>query len=199
MKWFLLGAVVTLMVFIVLFVFLHRLGGTPRHDATGPTEKYLSWLERSAAEAVNPAPGSDEERELVKKVQRAFTPFEVENVLANFPQAYADTFYFRDAFHTFTDLNTMVDYMEKSARISPGVTFTFGTPSREGIDIYLPWTMILPGKAGAPDQHSIGISRLRFNQEGKVIFHQDYWDSADVLVPRVPVANGLIEVVRRRF
>jgi len=199
MKLFGLGVLVTVIAFVILFVFLHRLGASPRHDAAGPSEEYLSWLERTEALAVNPEPGSEEEAKLIKKVQRAFTPFEVENVLANFPEAYAETFYFRDAFHSFTDLDTMVAYMEKSARISPGVTFTFGPPAREGIDMYLPWTMILPGKDGSPDQHSIGISRLRFNEEGKVIFHQDYWDSADVLVPKVPVANGLIEAVRRRF
>ena len=48
-------------------------------------------------------------------------------------------------------------------------------------------------------QQSMGVSHLRFDAEGKVIFHHDYWDSADVLVPRVPIANGLIELVRRRF
>lgn len=199
MKMFLFGMAVTFVLFVALFLYLNGLGKTPRHDATGPTDLYQKWLKESEASAVNPEPGSAEEAALVEKVKKAFTPFEVENVLAHFPEAYAERFYFRDAFHVFTDLQTMVDYMEKSARISPGVTFTFGEVARNGQDIYLPWTMILPGKNGAPDQKSLGVSRLRFNQEGKVIFHQDYWDSADVLVPRVPVANGLIEAVRRRF
>jgi hypothetical protein len=83
--------------------------------------------------------------------------------------------------------------------MSPGVRFTFTAPALQGKDVYLPWTMILTDRRSGGEQHSIGLSRLRFNAGGKVIFHQDYWDSADVLVPRVPVANGLIEAVRRRF
>jgi hypothetical protein len=199
MKSFLFGMFTMLLLFIVLFIYLHRLGKSPRQNATGPSDRYLEWKQRSAEMAVNPEVGSEEAKALVMKVQEAFTPFTVENVSANFPKAYADELYFRDAFHTYTDLATMLAYMIKSAEMSPGVTFEFSEPARNGIDFYLPWTMVLADKNGGEPQKSIGVSRLRFNAEGKVIFHQDYWDSADVLVPKVPVANGLIEAVRRRF
>jgi hypothetical protein len=132
-------------------------------------------------------------------VQEAFTPFEPQRAAENFPQAYAEEFYFRDAFHLYTDVEAMTDYMVKTAEVSPGVSFTFRPAVQEGVEVFLPWTMVLPGKEGSESQRSLGVSHLRFSEEGKVIFHQDYWDSADVLVPRVPVANGIIELVRRRF
>lgn len=181
------------------FVWLHYFGKSPRHDATGTDELYLEHLARSAELAVNPAPGSEEEQALVQKVKNAFNPFSYGNVTLKFPEAYAETFYFRDAFHVFTDRETMVAYMQRTAQQSPGVTFEFEEPGRNGIDFYLPWVMVLPGSEGEAPQRSVGLSRLRFNEDGRVIFHQDYWDSADVLVRRVPVANGLIELVRRRF
>lgn len=182
-----------------LFTWLHVFGRTPRHDASGTNALYLEHLARSAELAVNPPPGSELERELVGRVKSAFNPFSFGNVTLKFPEAYAKEFYFRDAFHTFTDLDTMVAYMQRTAQQSPGVTFEFEAPGRNGIDFYLPWVMVLPAGDGGEPQRSIGVSRLRFNAEGKVIFHQDYWDSADVLVRRVPVANGLVELVRRRF
>ncbi|MCH8526473.1 MAG: nuclear transport factor 2 family protein [Kiritimatiellae bacterium] len=148
---------------------------------------------------MNPPPGSDEETAFVKKVMNAFHPFSYGNVTLKFPEAYAESFYFRDAFHVFTDRDTMVAYMQRTAQQSPGVTFEFEAPGRNGIDFYLPWVMVLPARDGGDPQRSVGVSRLRFNEDGQVIFHQDYWDSADVLVRRVPVANGLIELVRRRF
>lgn len=199
MKLFLAGAISTLFLMLVLFMFLHRLGKSPRHNATGPNALYREWLDRSASKAAVFSPGSPELEAAVGRVRDAFTPFTVEQVSAGFPAAYADTFYFRDAFHTYTDLDTMLDYMVKSAEMSPGVTFEFSAPRVDDMDVLLPWTMVLPDKAGGDPQKSIGLTRLRFNEEGKVIFHQDYWDSADVLVPKVPVANGLIEAVRRRF
>lgn len=183
----------------VFFWWLHRVGVSPRHDATGPNALYMEHLEKSALIAVNPPVGSPEEDALLEKVRRAFSPFDAGNVGSHFPQAYAASFYFRDAFHTFTDRDELVAYMVKTAQQSPGVLFEFFPPARNGMDFYLPWVMILPDRHGGEPQRSIGISQLRFNERGQVIFHQDYWDSADVLVPRVPVANGLIELVRRRF
>jgi hypothetical protein len=199
MKAFFAGFLLALVAFVLLFVWLHRVGKSPRHAATAPDALHEEWLATSAALAQNPAPGSDEERVLIDKVKAAFHPFSVENVTANFPKAYAESFYFRDAFHLFTERGPMVDYMIKTAALSPGVTFEYGAVARNGIDHYLPWVMVLPSRSGGSPQRSLGVSRLRFNAEGQVIFHQDYWDSADVLVPRVPIANGLIELVRRRF
>jgi hypothetical protein len=199
MKQFAAGFFVALVLIVLLFVWLHRLGKSPRHAATAPDALYEEWLASSAAMAVDPAPGGEEERQLVDKVKAAFHPFSVENVSENFPKAYAESFYFRDAFHLFTERGPMVDYMVKTAKLSPGVTFEYGDVARNGIDHYLPWVMVLPSRNGAAPQRSLGVSRLRFNADGHVIFHQDYWDSADVLVPRVPVANGLVELVRRRF
>lgn len=197
MKAFVFGMMVMFFLLLVLFAYLHTIGVNPRHEATAPNALYQEWMDKTREIAVEPAAGSDQEMEWIQKVREAFSPFTVEQVERNFPLAYEETFYFRDAFHTFTDRDTLMDYMRDSAKMSPGVTFTFSPAVRDGVDFYLPWTMELPGK---PDkQYSIGISHLRFNQEGQVIFHQDYWDSADVLVPKVPVANGLIEWVRRRF
>lgn len=197
MKAFVLGMIVMLLLVLVLFGYLHSVGVNPRHDAAAPNAQYLEWLDKSLDIAAEPEKGSDQEAMWIQKVRDAFSPFTVEQVERNFPIAYAESFYFRDAFHSFTDRDALVTYMRDSAVMSPGVTFEFSPAIREGIDFYLPWTMVLPGKPIS--QRSIGISHLRFNPEGQVIFHQDYWDSADILVPKVPVANGLIELVRRRF
>ncbi|MDF3129199.1 hypothetical protein P0Y35_08335 [Kiritimatiellaeota bacterium B1221] len=199
MKPFFFGCIFATLCFILLFIWLHQVGKSPRHHATGVTEAYKEALSTSASLAENPEVGGAQEREWIANVEKAFHPFTPEGAAKYFPLAYAETLYFRDAFHHYTDLETMVAYMVKSAEMSPGVTFEFSPVVRSGIDFYLPWVMVLPSKNGGEAQRSVGVSHLRFNAQGKVIFHQDYWDSADVLVPKVPVANGLIELVRRRF
>ncbi|WFB36418.1 hypothetical protein P3T73_01395 [Kiritimatiellota bacterium B12222] len=199
MKYFILGMLTTLFLFGVLFVYLSKWGAKPRHDATSPQPLYEDWLVQSEQMAADPERGSVDEKAWIQKVERAFSPFTPESAQQYFPLAYAEKFYFRDAFHVFTERDEMVAYMVSSAEMSPGVTFDFSPVARRGIDFYLPWVMVLPSKSGGEPQRSVGLSHLRFNAEGQVIFHQDYWDSADVLVPKVPVANGLIELVRRRF
>jgi hypothetical protein len=199
MKIFLVGFGFATLLFVLLFVRLHQLGKYPRHIATAPDPRYQEWLTRTESLAAAPSPGSVEAEAMLERVRQAFTPFEGQRAGELFPKAYADSFYFRDAFHLFTDRTALTDYMVKTAESSPGVTFIFHPALQKGIDFHLPWVMVIPGRKGLPDQHSLGMSHLRFNSEGQVIFHQDYWDSADVLVPRVPVANGIIEWVRRRF
>ena len=198
MRAFIFGMFFMFILLLVLFIYLHQIGADPRHNATGPNALYVEWLEKTAALAAVPD-GQAQETAWIEKVQNAFSPFTPEGTQKNFPTAYAEEMYFRDAFHTYTDRETMVEYMVKSAEMSPGVTFEFSPVVRDGIDFYLPWIMIFPAKEGQDPMRSLGISHLRFNQDGQVIFHQDYWDSADVLVPKVPVANGIIELVKRRF
>lgn len=197
MKAFFLGFIICFVLFIGLFVYLHRVGKSPRHPATAPNRLYTEWETQTAEQAV--IPSAEQLQEWTQRVQDAFTPFEAERAAENFPKAYAEEFYFRDAFHLYTDLEKMTDYMVRTAEASPGVTFTFRPPLAQGIDVILPWTMVLPNKSGGDPEQSLGISHLRFNPDGRVIFHQDYWDSADVLVPKVPVANGILEIVRRQF
>ena len=192
MKAFFLGMFVCFFLFMLLFMYLHSVGQKPRHNATSPNDLYEEWEKKTREVAV--VPTAEQLPVWVGKVQDAFTPFEAERAAENFPKAYADSFYFRDAFHLYTEIEPMTKYMVDTAKASPGVTFTFRPPFTDGINVMLPWTMVL-----ADGQTSLGVSHLRFDPDGKVIFHQDYWDSADVLVPKVPIANGLIELVRRRF
>ena len=45
----------------------------------------------------------------------------------------------------------------------------------------------------------MGMTRMRFNSEGQVIFHQDYWDPTDIVYVRIPVAKQLISYVKGKL
>ncbi len=46
---------------------------------------------------------------------------------------------------------------------------------------------------------TIGMTHVRFNPEGQVILHQDYWDSAAGLFEYVPVVGGGIRLIKSRL
>jgi hypothetical protein len=43
------------------------------------------------------------------------------------------------------------------------------------------------------------MSRMRFNSDGQVIFHQDYWDPTDIVYKRIPIAKQLIAYVKSKL
>ena len=45
---------------------------------------------------------------------------------------------------------------------------------------------------------SIGISQLRFNADGKVVMHQDFWDSTEGLFSHLPGIGGAVRWVRSK-
>ncbi|KAF0813074.1 hypothetical protein IGB42_02474 [Andreprevotia sp. IGB-42] len=49
------------------------------------------------------------------------------------------------------------------------------------------------------DYTVLGGSHLRFDADGLVIEHRDYWDAAEELFQKLPVIGSLIGWLRRRF
>ena len=43
-----------------------------------------------------------------------------------------------------------------------------------------------------------GGSHLKFNAEGRIDFHRDYWDAAEELYEKLPVVGGLMRWLKRR-
>ena len=46
---------------------------------------------------------------------------------------------------------------------------------------------------------SIGMTQLRFNQEGKIIFHQDFWDSTEGFYQHLPYVGYWIRKIRSKL
>jgi steroid Delta-isomerase len=44
-----------------------------------------------------------------------------------------------------------------------------------------------------------GVSHLRFDADGKVDYHRDYWDAAEELYSRLPLLGALLRGLRRRI
>jgi hypothetical protein len=44
-----------------------------------------------------------------------------------------------------------------------------------------------------------GVSRLKMNDEGRVIEHIDYWDAAEHLYAKMPIIGWLIGIIKRRI
>jgi hypothetical protein len=54
-----------------------------------------------------------------------------------------------------------------------------------------------PSLAGGGDQAMRGVSHLRFDAEGMVNYHRDYWDAAEELYMKLPAVGWLMRGLRR--
>ncbi|MGZ0654299.1 nuclear transport factor 2 family protein [Coraliomargarita sp. W4R53] len=172
------------------------------HTQTTPDTAYLRALEATDPARFDlPKAGSAAETAMLQPIQDLFIDYSHDNLAASIPQVYASDFYFRDAFRLIRSPGELSDYMLQGLEPLEGAEFVFHDIARSGGDFYLNWTMRLDFKKTPTGtwEESIGISRLRFNSEGKVIFHQDYWDPTDIVYRRIPVARQLIAWVKKKM
>lgn len=46
---------------------------------------------------------------------------------------------------------------------------------------------------------TVGMSHLRYDADGLVVYHQDYWSAADGLFEHIPVLGWAIAAIKRRL
>ncbi|MFQ3241338.1 MAG: hypothetical protein ACI9JZ_001022 [Lentimonas sp.] len=172
------------------------------HTQTVPDASYKAALERT--DPVNyqlPARGSKEEATLLAGIKDLFTNYTYENLERNVTQVYAEEVYFRDAFRQFDNPEDMREYMLHGLKPLTAAEFVFNRVIRSGGEFYLDWTMRLDFKSTPLGtwEESIGMSHIRYNTEGQVIFHQDYWDPTDIVYRRIPIAKQLISYTKGKM
>lgn len=169
---------------------------------TEPNETYRAAL-AATAPTRPPAlePGSDAERAAVERVRAFYDDFTLTNVEAQVRQVYAADAYMRDPFHEVSGIDAVVAYFTRSADGLRSCRFRFDDVASKDGETYLRWVMESNLKRDPPErvERMVGMSHIRFNAAGQIIFHQDYWDPSDVLYARIPVAGWMIRKVKARL
>ncbi len=70
----------------------------------------------------------------------------------------------------------------------------------QGDAAFLTWDFVFAFRRPLPPGERIvrGCSHLRFDADGRVAFHRDYWDTAEELYEKIPVLGALMRLLRRR-
>lgn len=172
-----------------------------RTAITSPSDTYQNALAYSGTRAVAFTPGSEVERVALDRVTAFFTDFSESNVTARVRGVYAPDAYLRDGFKELQGVEAIAPYMIRSTDPLRRCTFVFEQITANGPEYYLRWVMRVNLKRDPEDREDavIGMSHIRFDAEGQVIFQQDYWDPSDVLYSRIPIAGWLINTVKARL
>lgn len=145
------------------------------------------------------APASPSEAQAIRRFIDFYKVFSSEGVRASVREVYASSGYFRDPFHEVSGIDAIEKYFLASTETIADCRFDMQDVASHDGNYYFRWVMQLRTKR-APDEpiEAIGVTHVRFDEEGRVVFHQDYWDAGSVVYERVPVLGWLVGKVKAR-
>jgi hypothetical protein len=122
-------------------------------------------------------------------------------VRENTAKVYAPDAYLNDTLVTHHGPEEIQKYFLNTAETMTSYKVTIDDTASSGNEHYVRWTMVFsaPKLNGGKPVESVGMSHVRFNGDGQVIMHQDYWDSGFNIYGQIPVLGGAIESIRRRM
>jgi hypothetical protein len=122
-------------------------------------------------------------------------------VRENTTKVYAADAYLDDTLVAHHGAAEIENYFVETSKVMTRYQLTINDVARSGADYYVRWTMMFaaPALSGGDAVHSVGISQIRFDPDGKVAFHQDFWDSGKNFFSHLPGAGGIIGYIRKRL
>lgn len=144
-------------------------------------------------------PGSLLESEALERFKSFYAIFSKERIEALSGGLYADGAWFRDGIREVKGLPGIKAYFVGSCDAIDLCVFDIQDVVAQRGEYCFRWVMRLTLKRDRGKVMVVpGMSHVRFNPEGKVIFHQDYWDTSVILEP-VPVLGALVRWIKRRI
>ena len=146
-------------------------------------------------------PGSETERQAIERFQNLLSDFKAPDFRERIRDVYAEDAFFNDTLKTVRGADGIEEYLVDSAKaIDLGIVEFLDVVGSDG-NYYFRWKMTLRFKrlARGEDKQSIGMSHIRFNAEGKVVLHQDFWDSTSGLFEHVPVLGAVLRRAKKRL
>jgi limonene-1,2-epoxide hydrolase len=138
-------------------------------------------------------------RAAVERFQALFADFDPATIGERARQVYGEDAYFNDGFVEIRGVDDIAAYLVRSAEAAGDVVIEVQDVAYSGAEIYLRWDMRFTTRSGSTEVVAPGISHLRVNPEGRVVFHRDHWDSSGALAEFVPLMPSILRRVRSRL
>lgn len=159
---------------------------------------YERALERTAPLAVTHAPGSGLERQAFDNLQRYFAGMTTDSVRAQTASVYAPGAYLNDTLVGIEGADRIEAYFGHTIERSRLLKVEFLDRAPVGTDWYVRWRMTVAADAlnGGREVVTYGVTQLRFDANGRVLIHKDFWDSGTGLHEQLPGIGAAVRRVR---
>ncbi len=135
----------------------------------------------------------------LERFRSTFADLTADDVAEEMLALYADQLYFNDTLVTLESGQAVADYMAKTGDKLSVSRVDVDHTLRDGADVFVRWTMHFKSSAWGMkvESHSIGMTHLRFDDNGRVVLHQDFWDAAGGLYEHLPIVGAMIRTAER--
>lgn len=137
----------------------------------------------------------------LERFKRFFSDLTPQRVRNDAASVYAANAILHDTLATHEGVEAIRAYLMRTAERASGVKVDIQRVLIEGNDAFLVWRMDITWSAfrqKGRTTRSHGMSHIRFDNDGKVALHHDFWDSAGGFFEHLPLVGGLIRWVKRR-
>lgn len=177
-------------------------GCASRSVAVDPMAWHAEALKATEPSAIgSPASGSAVENEAVERFRSFFGDLREDRLKKDIRSVYAPDVRFNDTLKSIEGVDQLEHYLVETARNVESCKVEIDEVLTSSSGVYVRWRMAIRFKKfrKGTTQESIGMSHLRFDKEGRVVYHQDYWDSGANLFEKIPVLGSGIRAVKRRL
>lgn len=122
-----------------------------------------------------------------------------EAALAQLADIYACDAAFKDPFNEVRGIAPITAIFRHMYQQVLDPRFVVTTRVLQGDDAFLTWDFRFTMKRFSTAPQTIrGATHVRFDGEGRVCLHRDYWDAAEELYEKLPLLGSLMRVLKRR-
>ena len=144
--------------------------------------------------------GSPDEVEAIARFTEFLREWDPVTIADSVRSVYASDAYFNDTIKEISTNEEVAHYLAESLAATELVRIEVNDVARSGVDYYFRWVMDIKFRNlnnGAWTQ-SEGMSQIRFDREGKVVMHRDFWDADGGLFAYMPVVGSLLRWIKGR-
>jgi ketosteroid isomerase-like protein len=114
-------------------------------------------------------------------------------------EIYAVDAWFKDPFNEVRGVESIRRIFEHMFEQVDSPRFVVREVLAEGDGAFLTWDFVFRNRRLGDGRQVIhGASHLRFDADGRVNYHRDYWDAAEELYEKIPFLGGLMRALKRR-
>lgn len=133
----------------------------------------------------------------LQNVVRFFETISPDSV-AQLPSIYTEDVFFKDPFNEVRGIAAVTAIFAHMFEQVDAPRFVVTTSVLQDDQAFLTWDFLFRMKRFAREEQCIrGATHLRFDSDGRVPFHRDYWDAAEELYEKLPLLGSVMRGLKR--